>query len=197
MHSRFARGRQAGRDDARRGANYSTWWNGGLRTTAYFHNMIGLLTETIGNPTPMRDSVRAAAAAADANLPFPIAPQEWHFRQSVDYSVTANYAVLDIASRNRENFLYNIYQMGKNSIERGNRDTWTITPTRAARSRRSDGDRRGRDARRRVRGGGRRPMAAAARRRTAADRRDFKKLLRDPGDRDPRGYILPSDQPTS
>ena len=37
----------------RRGANYSTWWNGGLRTTAYFHNMIGLLTETIGNPTPM------------------------------------------------------------------------------------------------------------------------------------------------
>jgi hypothetical protein len=31
---------------SRRGANYSTWWNGGLRTVAYFHNMIGILTET-------------------------------------------------------------------------------------------------------------------------------------------------------
>jgi hypothetical protein len=30
--------------------------------------------------------------------------------------VTANYAVFDIASRNRENFLYNIYRMGKNAI---------------------------------------------------------------------------------
>src|SRR3989442_13149215 len=38
----------------RSGARYSTWWNGGLRTTCYFHNMIGLLTETIGSPTPMR-----------------------------------------------------------------------------------------------------------------------------------------------
>ena len=37
----------------RKGSNYSTWWNGGLRTTVYFHNMIGLLTETIGNPTPV------------------------------------------------------------------------------------------------------------------------------------------------
>src|SRR6187549_2565152 len=37
---------------SRKGASYSTWWNGGLRTTAYFHNQIGILTETIGNPTP-------------------------------------------------------------------------------------------------------------------------------------------------
>ena len=34
------------------GSVYSTWWNGGLRTTAYYHNIIGLLTEIIGNPTP-------------------------------------------------------------------------------------------------------------------------------------------------
>ena len=51
--------------------------------------------------------------------------------------MTANYAVLDIASRNRENFLYNIYQMGKNSIERGNRDSWTADA--APRHRRAGG----------------------------------------------------------
>ena len=44
---------------------YSTWWNGGLRTTAYFHNQIGLLTEAIGSPTPVRHPVcRRAPGAA-------------------------------------------------------------------------------------------------------------------------------------
>ncbi len=37
---------------SQKGASYSTWWNGGVRTTAYFHNQIGILTETIGSPTP-------------------------------------------------------------------------------------------------------------------------------------------------
>ncbi|HEX6063633.1 MAG TPA: M14 metallopeptidase family protein, partial [Longimicrobiales bacterium] len=52
MHSRFIAEDKPGAV-TRRGANYSTWWNGGVRTTVYFHNMIGLLTETIGNPTPI------------------------------------------------------------------------------------------------------------------------------------------------
>jgi hypothetical protein len=52
MHNRFVAEDKPG-VTMRRGANYSTWWNGGLRTTTYFHNMIGLLTETIGSPTPM------------------------------------------------------------------------------------------------------------------------------------------------
>ena len=52
MHSRFAAEGKPG-VIMREGPSYSTWWNGGLRTAGYFHNMIGLLTETIGNPTPM------------------------------------------------------------------------------------------------------------------------------------------------
>ena len=130
MHSRFAAEGKPG-VTSRRGSSYSTWWNGGLRTTVYFHNMIGLLTETIGNPTPMTIPFLPNKQLPDSNLHFPIEPQTvWHFRQSIDYSVTANYAVFDIASRNRENFLYNIYQMGKNSIQRGSRDSWTPTPRR-------------------------------------------------------------------
>jgi hypothetical protein len=34
----------------RGGSVFSTWYNGGLRTTTYFHNMIGLLTEIVGSP---------------------------------------------------------------------------------------------------------------------------------------------------
>ena len=57
-----------------------------------------------------------------------ITPQEWHFRQSIEYSITANRAVLDFASRYRETNLYRIYQMGKDEIKWGNEDHWTMTP---------------------------------------------------------------------
>ena len=174
MHSRFAAEGKPG-VTSRRGANYSTWWNGGLRTTAYFHNIIGLLTETIGSPTPVSIPFVPARQLPDSNLHSPIEPQPWRFRQSIDYSVTANYAVLDIASRNRENFLFNIYRMGKNAIERGGRDSWTPAPRRviAAQAAAKDATR-----------------SAGSAGRTAT----FTSLLRDPDARDPRGYILPADQ---
>src|SRR5438105_349543 len=89
--------------------------------------MIGLRTETIGNPTPIRIPLVPANQLPRGDLPYPIAPQEWHFRQSVDYSLTANWAVLDIASRYRETLLFNIWRMGTNSIDRGSRDSWTVT----------------------------------------------------------------------
>ncbi len=41
-----------------------------------------------------------------------------------------NRAILDYASRNRETLLFNIWQMGENSIKRGSQDNWTITPKR-------------------------------------------------------------------
>ena len=56
--------------------------------------------------------------------------QKWHFRQSIEYSVSSNRAVLDLASRYRDTFLFNMYRMGKNSIDRGNSDHWTMTPKR-------------------------------------------------------------------
>ncbi len=165
------RGRQARRHE-QKGSSYSTWWNGGLRTMAYFHNMIGLLTETIGNPTPTSIPFIPSKQLPDSNLHFPIEPQVWHFRQSIDYSVTANYAVFDIASRNRENFLYNIYQMGKNSIERGNRDSWTATPRRIIAAEAAVSGGRGRGGAARLRATSLMPAAAvagavAARRRTS------------------------------
>ena len=117
MHSRFVAEDKPG-VVSRSAGNYSTWWNGGLRTSPYFHNMIGLLTETIGNPTPMQIPFVASRQLPNSDTPYPIEPQTWHFRQSIEYSVTANRAVLDYASRNRDRLLFNIYRMGRNSIER-------------------------------------------------------------------------------
>jgi len=177
MHSRFALEGKPG-VTSRSGANYSTWWNGGLRTSPYFHNQIGLLTETIGNPTPTAIPFVPEKSLPKNDLPFPITPQPlWHFRQSIDYSITANRAVIDYASRNKDRLLFNIYRMGMNSIERGNRDSWTATPRRIEQV-----------------------QAQAARDRITADRGGtiptrYFDGLRDRASRDPRGYVIPSDQP--
>jgi hypothetical protein len=131
MHARFDAEGKPG-VTTRSGSNYSTWWNGGLRTMVYFHNQVGLLTESIGNPTPEQIPFVPDRMLPKGDYPYPVAPQTWHFRQSIDYSLTANYAVLDFAQRYRETLLYNIYVMGRNAIARGNTDTWTMYPRRVA-----------------------------------------------------------------
>ncbi len=163
----------------RTGASYSTWWNGGMRTTVYFHNMIGLLTEISGNPTPIEIPLIPDRQLPSGDLPFPVKPQVWHFRQTIDYQITADRAVLDYASRNRDKLLYNIYLMGKNSIERGSRDNWTIHPQRIEALKAAAADQTT-DVGRGARGA---PSAM------------YESVLHDPAFRDPRGYILPSDQP--
>ncbi len=189
MHSRFVAEGKPGAT-MRSGSSYSTWWNGGLRTTAYFHNMIGLLTEAIGNPTPMEIPLVTERLLPKGDLPMPIQPQKWHFAQSIAYELTANRAVLDVASRYRETFLYNIYQMGRNSIQRGSTDSWTVTPKKVAALqaaipqdsvRPQSGD---------AGGGGGRPQTTSP-----ADLATYGSIMRNPADRDPRGYILPADQP--
>ncbi len=176
---------------SRRGASYSTWWNGGLRTTAYFHNIIGLLTETIGNPTPISIPFVPSRQLPDSNYWYPIAPQqEWKFRQSIDYSVTANYAVLDLASRYRETFLWNIYEMGRDSIAKGNTDSWTPRPRRVAEIQEKIAADRGAAGGGGRQGGGGRGGGGM----TQEQGQKYFAELRKPEWRDARGYILPSSQ---
>ncbi|MFB3111826.1 MAG: peptidase, partial [Gemmatimonadales bacterium] len=178
MHSRFLAEGKPG-TTMRSGASYSTWWTGGLRTTPYFHNMIGLLTETIGNPTPVEIPFILDKQLPRNDLVYPVEPQTWYFRQSIDYSLTANRAVMDYASRNRETLLYNIYRMGSNSIQRGSRDHWTIHPKildAVAAAAQSDPDVESQNVR-----GSRLPKRYAS-------------MLRDRAHRDARGYIITSEQ---
>ena len=186
MHQRLAAEGKPGAV-AWEGASYSVWFNGGLRTMAYFHNIIGILTETIGNPTPMEIPFVPRRMLPSKDNPNPITPQKWHFRTSVEYSMTNNRAILDLASKYREDYLFNVYRMAKNSIERGSQDYWTITPKKI-------------DA---VEAAMRRDRATqevpANERRAFFDpsRVDPKYYaeIRKPELRDPRGYILPASQP--
>jgi hypothetical protein len=194
MQERFMMEGKAGVTE-RKGAPYSTWFNGGLRTTAHFHNMIGILTETIGSPTPISIPFLPAKQIPDSNLYWPIKPQEvWHFRQSIDYSITANRAILDYASRYREKLLYDIYKMGKDEIQWGSQDHWTFTPHRMAHVQ-DELVARGAVERRAIPGaaGGPAGRAAGAGGRAGSDPLYAALTTREL--RDPRGFIISSSQP--
>src|SRR5437879_890839 len=119
-----------------------------------------------------------------ADVPNPIAPgQVWHFRQSIEYSITNNYAILDIASKRKEDFLFNMYKMGKNAIDNGSRDHWTFHPKRIEAARAATGGPTIET------GGGRGGRGAGA------PIEIYNDVLHDPAARDPRGFIVPSDQP--
>jgi hypothetical protein len=182
MHSRMEAEDKPGAG-MRSAATYSTWYNGGLRTTTYFHNMVGLLTEIIGSPTPVEIPLVPSAQLPRGDLPFPIAPQELHLRQSIEYSLTANRAVLDFASRYRETLLYNAYRMGKNSIERGSHDSWTITPKRIQALETA------------AAGAPKEKTASDSPRQRGVPAKLYESVLHDPATRDPRGYIIPANQP--
>lgn len=161
------------------GSVYSTWWNGGLRTTAYYHNIIGLLTEIIGNPTPSNIPLVPQKLIPNSGLPYPILPQKWFFKNSIDYSISLNYAVLNYAARYKDELLYNIYTMGRHSIEAGSKDTWTLYPKKS-------------DA-----------LTDLLKTEKPVGKIDsfqlsvFNKVYKNPANRDPRGYIIPIHQSTT
>jgi len=167
---------------------FSTWWNGGGRTTPYYHNQIGLLTEVNGNPTPQAIPFVPNRILPDSNNPFPVQPKKvFHFREAIDYIVSVDRAIFDVASKYRENFLYNMYLMGKRSIERGSEDHWTFLPKQVEAVKAVIEEDRSREA-----------VAVDASPRSRYFRRGapykYYEMLRDPAKRDARGYILPADQ---
>ena len=217
MHERLVEEGKPG-SGMRSTAPYSTWYNGGLRTVTYFHNVTGILTEIIGSPTPAPLPLIAARQLPTGDEPFPVAPQIWHYAQSIAYEQTNNRAMLDYASRNRVPLLYDMYVMGKRSIDKGNTDSWTITPKRieALEAAAAAAPAATRPATR-TRGSNAAdsttsptataaPAASALQAPAAAEPNPFGRpsglpaalytsILHDPAHRDPRGYILPADQP--
>lgn len=169
------------------GSVFSSWWNGGLRTTPYYHNIIGILTEIIGSPTPSSVPLVPERLIPNNANPYPITPQEWKFRRSIDYSVSLNYAILNHAVRHGDELLYNIYLMGRNSIERGEKDTWTMYPKNAKAIQdafQASQKKTEKEDEEEVYFGNR----------AGLPKQFYDSVYNDPSNRDPRGYILSADQ---
>ncbi len=109
---------------------FDAWWNGGMRTTPCFHNMVGILAETAlynyatpyyykSENIPARFKNGLSAQVASRDYPQPWKGGHWRLRDSIEYMKTASLAVLDMGAKHREDWLLNIYRMARESIERG------------------------------------------------------------------------------
>jgi hypothetical protein len=187
MHARLvAQGK--GGSVSRSGAPYSTWFNGGVRTIGYFHNQIGILTEIIGNPTPMEIPLVPAKQLGTSDGVMTIAPQKWHFQQSIDYVKEMSRAILDYAARNREVVLYNRYVMGRNQIQKGSEDSWVVTPKRI------DAVKAAAEAMKKQGEGSALDDLAGYDTRAIVPSSLYKTVIQDPKYRAPRAFVIPADK---
>jgi hypothetical protein len=109
---------------------FDTWWNGGMRTAPYFHNMVGILTETAlwryatpheydPKKLPRRFREGTPTDVPTTFYPSPWKGGWWRLRDAVDYMLTASIATLDVGSKKRFDWLYGMYLMGRQAIEAG------------------------------------------------------------------------------
>ena len=131
---------QEGKTGAVSRVQFDAWWNGGMRTAPYFHNMIGILTETAhASPAPAEYdagdfpptfSTGVSTREPSTYYPSPYRGGRWTQRDSCEYMLTASMAVLDIASRRRQEWLFDAYRMARAAIRAGAQEAYVV-PARA------------------------------------------------------------------
>ena len=121
---------QEGKTGAEGFSQYSNWWNGGMRSTPCFHNIVSILTEVASGQyaSPVEISPRqlpqTLASGEGARVPSTWNPSpwpggRWTFRDQVEYMVIGSMAVLRLGAEYREDWLYNRYQMARDQVAAG------------------------------------------------------------------------------
>jgi hypothetical protein len=130
---------QEGKSGAVSRVQFDAWWNGGMRTAPYFHNMIGILTETAhasASPStydakqfPSTFANGVSTSQPSIYYPSPYRGGHWTQRDSCEYMLTASMAVMDIAARRREEWLFDIWRMGEAQVRAGAEEAFVIPAT--------------------------------------------------------------------
>lgn len=127
MKERFARENKSGVLSYH---GFDAWWNGGLRSVPAFHNMHGILTETAayayGTPReykaedlPERFSNGIPTREPSVFYQRPWLGGRWSVRDAIEYMLTADFAILDLAAARAEEFLLKAWQMAHDNIQLG------------------------------------------------------------------------------
>ncbi len=109
---------------------FDAWWNGGLRSVPAFHNMHGILTETAGfayatpreyRPTEFPERFGNGLPTREPSVFYqrPWMGGKWTLRDAIEYMLTADFAILDLASARSSHFLMKAWEMARASIEAG------------------------------------------------------------------------------
>jgi hypothetical protein len=112
--------------------SFTMWWNGGMRTAPYFHNMVGLLSEVghasatpqYHDPERLPEAFGSGSHRISAQEPSVYYANPWEggwatLADAVAYHFESSLGALDIGSRLREDWLFNIWRMGTWQIEAG------------------------------------------------------------------------------
>jgi hypothetical protein len=121
---------QEGKTGAQGFSQYSNWWNGGMRSTPCFHNIVGILTEVASGrlatpvdiaPDQLPRTLASGESAREPSTwnPSPWPGGKWTLRDQMDYMVTGSLAVLRLGAEHREDWLYNRYQMARDQVAAG------------------------------------------------------------------------------
>ncbi|MBI5085060.1 MAG: hypothetical protein HZB13_10750 [Acidobacteria bacterium] len=127
MKDRFARENKPG---AISYLNFDAWWNGGLRSAPAFHNMHGILTETalyqyatprVYKPSDIPERFASGIPAREPTVFYerPWLGGRWALMDAVDYMLTADFAILELAASRPSQFLLKAWQMANAQIEAG------------------------------------------------------------------------------
>ena len=127
MKERFAR---EGKSGVISYTGYDAWWNGGLRSVPAFHNMHGILTETalFGYATPGEYRLKDLPERFSNGIPTkepsvfyerPWLGGRWGVRDAIDYMLTADWAILELAAARSEHYLFKAWDLARASIEAG------------------------------------------------------------------------------
>jgi len=107
---------------------FDAWWNGGLRSVPAFHNMHGILTETAGYnyATPHTYDPKEFAESFPNGMPtkFPTVFYErpwmggkWGVRDAIEYMLTADMAILELAASRSSQFAMKAYTLARQNME--------------------------------------------------------------------------------
>ena len=132
---------RAGKKGILNSAMYDNWWEGGFRTTAYRHNMTGILTEAasvlIASPVFQRKSELKGGSrgmsdyAIATNFPEPWPGGWWRLRDIVDYEKIACMSLFTLAARYHDLITSNTIKQARDAIEKGKTEppfAWLVPP---------------------------------------------------------------------
>ena len=138
----------AGKDGIMHSSTYTSFWEGAMAWSGWWHNEVGLLTEAAsvriatpvsqqfalaGRPAPKVGLIGAGPTSSSPDQPLPpprdVSPRSdyprpwlggtWSLRDIVDYELISDMALLESAADNRETLLRQIYDINQSTIEAG------------------------------------------------------------------------------